>query len=146
MKNQLAHDLSENGLVPDALIRHGVRRLLRQRLVDIHVDDNERIAREQAALIDHIREARVAEVAHKANEQHYEVPAEFFRHTLGRRLKYSGAYWPDGVTTLDDAEAAALGVTCARAGLQDGMRILELGCGWGSLSLWMAAIMTHTSA
>ncbi len=138
MKTQLAQELSENGLVPDGLIRHGIRRLLRQRLSDIRVDNNECVARDQRTLVTLMPKAQIAEMPHKANEQHYEVPAEFFRHTLGRRLKYSCAYWPDGVATLDDAEAAALVATCARAGLQDGMRILELGCGWGSLTLWMA--------
>ncbi len=138
MKNTLAHNLSENGLIPDALIRHGIRRLLQQRLIDNHVDDNERVARDQAVLVSHMHMAPIAEVSHRANEQHYEVPAEFFRHTLGRWLKYSCGYWPDGIVTLDDAEAAALAATCTRAALQDGMRILELGCGWGSLTLWMA--------
>jgi cyclopropane-fatty-acyl-phospholipid synthase len=74
----------------------------------------------------------------KANEQHYEVPAEFFEAVLGRHLKYSGCYWPEGVRHLDEAEAAMLALTCERAEISDGMTILELGCGWGSLSLWMA--------
>ncbi len=136
--NNLAHNLSENGLVPDTLIRHGIRRLLQQRLSDIGADDNERVAHDQALLVDHMHEASIAEVPHRANEQHYEVPSEFFRHTLGLRMKYSCACWPDSITTLEDAEVAALAATCARARLQNGMRILELGCGWGSLTLWMA--------
>ena len=74
----------------------------------------------------------------KANEQHYELPAEFFTRCLGNRLKYSSCYWPEGTPTLDDAEVAALKITCERAELADGQHILELGCGWGSLSLWMA--------
>src|SRR6476659_9578414 len=73
-----------------------------------------------------------------ANEQHYEVPTSFFRLVLGSRLKYSCAYWPDGVTTLDGAEEAMLRLTCERARIRDGQTILELGCGWGSLTLWMA--------
>jgi cyclopropane-fatty-acyl-phospholipid synthase len=73
-----------------------------------------------------------------ANRQHYEVPAEFFRCVLGRHLKYSCAYWPLGVDDLDSAERRMLELTCARAGLEDGMRVLDLGCGWGSLALWMA--------
>ena len=136
--NNLAHNLSENGLLPDTLIRHGIRRLLQQRLSDIGADDNEHVARNQALLVRSMREASIAEVPHRANEQHYEVPSEFFRHTLGRRMKYSCGYWPDSVTTLENAEAAALAATCARARLKNGMRILELGCGWGSLTLWMA--------
>ncbi|MGD8972956.1 MAG: cyclopropane-fatty-acyl-phospholipid synthase family protein, partial [Desulfobacterales bacterium] len=75
---------------------------------------------------------------HKANEQHYEVPPAFFRHVLGQHLKYSGCYWPTGVNSLDQAEAEMLTITCQRAELTDGLRVVELGCGWGSLSLWMA--------
>ena len=75
---------------------------------------------------------------HKANEQHYEVPPAFFDAVLGHRRKYSSCFWPAGVDNLDDAEDAALLETCERAGLADGMKILELGCGWGSLTLWMA--------
>jgi cyclopropane-fatty-acyl-phospholipid synthase len=74
-----------------------------------------------------------------ANRQHYEVPPEFFQLVLGRNLKYSGCLWPAGVERLDAAEEAMLALTCERAELADGMEILELGCGWGSLSLWMAA-------
>ena len=62
----------------------------------------------------------------------------FFQEVLGKHLKYSGCYWPDGVKNLDQAEEQMLALTCERAGLSDGMEILELGCGWGSLSLWMA--------
>jgi cyclopropane-fatty-acyl-phospholipid synthase len=82
--------------------------------------------------------APVALVPDKANEQHYELPPQFFRLVLGRHLKYSSGYWPAGVETLDDSEAAMLALTCERAGLEDGQEVLELGCGWGSLSLWMA--------
>jgi cyclopropane-fatty-acyl-phospholipid synthase len=87
----------------------------------------------------------IAEHAAAANEQHYELPPEFFRICLGKRLKYSCCLytWPD--STLDEAEAAALAETCEHAGLADGQRILELGCGWGSLSLWMAEHYPHAS-
>ena len=74
----------------------------------------------------------------KANEQHYEVPVELFRLVLGPRLKYSCCHWPAGVATLAEAEDAMLALTCARAGVEDGMEILDLGCGWGSLSFWLA--------
>ena len=80
----------------------------------------------------------IAPIPEKANEQHYEVPAEFFAEVLGLHRKYSCCYWPSGAQTLDQAEAAALRATCERAQLADGLRILELGCGWGSLTLWMA--------
>jgi cyclopropane-fatty-acyl-phospholipid synthase len=80
----------------------------------------------------------VAPLPHLANEQHYEVPAQFFALALGPHRKYSSAWWPEGITHLADAEATALAATCERAGLCDGQTILELGCGWGSLTLWMA--------
>ncbi len=80
----------------------------------------------------------IAEHAAAANEQHYELPPEFFRICLGKRLKYSCCLYTSPNSTLDEAEEAALAETCEHAGLADGQRILELGCGWGSLSLWMA--------
>ncbi len=76
--------------------------------------------------------------AGEANRQHYEVPTEFFFRVLGKHLKYSSGYWPTPQTTLDEAEAAMLDLTVKRAEIQDGQQILELGCGWGSLTLWMA--------
>jgi cyclopropane-fatty-acyl-phospholipid synthase len=80
----------------------------------------------------------VAPVPHLANRQHYEVPAVFFEVVLGRNLKYSSALWDPGTASLDDAEARMLALTCERAGLADGQRILDLGCGWGSLALFAA--------
>jgi cyclopropane-fatty-acyl-phospholipid synthase len=80
----------------------------------------------------------IAEHADAANAQHYELPPEFFHICLGPRLKYSCCLYPSGGETLAQAEEAALAETCAHADLSDGQKILELGCGWGSLSLWMA--------
>jgi len=134
----LALDLTESGLLPDSIIRHGIRRLLRQRLEEIHADNLECMAEDQHEFIQHMLQAPIALQPHKANEQHYEVPASFYLQTLGPHLKYSCCYWPTGVTTLVDAEKAGLELTCQHAGINDGMRILELGCGWGSLTLWMA--------
>jgi cyclopropane-fatty-acyl-phospholipid synthase len=85
-----------------------------------------------------MRKAPVALHTEKANEQHYEVPAEFFHTVLGKHKKYSCCYWPAGVESLDEAEQLALLETCKHAQLNDGQEILELGCGWGSLTLWMA--------
>jgi cyclopropane-fatty-acyl-phospholipid synthase len=96
------------------------------------------VARDQEAFVAHMRDACIAELPDKANEQHYEVPAAFYHQVLGSHLKYSCGYWPEGVDNLNDAEAAALSLTCNRANLEDGLKILELGCGWGSLTLWMA--------
>jgi len=130
---------TEQGLVPDRAIRAGIRRLLRQRLVEIEAGDAAASGERTERFIQAMAQAPVALLPEKANEQHYEVPAEFYRLALGSRRKYSSCYWPAGVTSLDDAEASALEQTCERADLQDGQHILELGCGWGSLTLWMAA-------
>lgn len=129
----------EQGLVPDQVIRLGIRRLLRERLDEVCADDTESAAQLADAFHASLEVAPLALVPEKANAQHYEVPAAFFAAVLGQHRKYSCCWWPAGVNTLDEAEEAALEETCRRAGLQDGQRILELGCGWGSLSLWMAA-------
>jgi cyclopropane-fatty-acyl-phospholipid synthase len=85
-----------------------------------------------------LKKSPIAVHTDKANDQHYELPAEFFQLVLGRRLKYSSGYWPANVSSLDAAEEAMLALYLERAGLADGMDILELGCGWGSLTLWLA--------
>lgn len=127
--------LVERGWVPEPIVRWGIRRLNAGRLQQERAQfDGARLSR----FADRLRGDRIALTPEKANEQHYELPSEFFQFVLGRHLKYSGCYWPDGVETLDDAEAASLGLSCERAELSDGMDILELGCGWGSLSMWMA--------
>jgi cyclopropane-fatty-acyl-phospholipid synthase len=123
---------AEHGYLPDSVVRWGIRRLCAQRIDEC---ENGLTSQEFAQLM---RLGPVAPVPGKANEQHYEVPPEFFEAVLGARLKYSCCFWPEGVTTLDQAEEAALARTCRRAQIADGQDILELGCGWGSLSLWMA--------
>jgi cyclopropane-fatty-acyl-phospholipid synthase len=128
----------EQGLVPDAAVRLGIRRLLRQRLAELDSGDAEASAQIAEAFFQQLHGAALAPLPEKANEQHYELPADFFGAVLGAHRKYSCCWWPEGVQTLDEAEAAALTETCVRAGLADGQQILELGCGWGSLSLWMA--------
>jgi cyclopropane-fatty-acyl-phospholipid synthase len=116
----------------------GIRHLLRERLrtEGAGTADDRRQRRER--LLERMRSGPIAVATDRANEQHYEVPAEFFREVLGSRLKYSSAFWPEGVTDLDRAEEAMLELTCRRAGIEDGMEVLDLGCGWGSLSLWIA--------
>jgi cyclopropane-fatty-acyl-phospholipid synthase len=130
--------LAESGRLPDPLLRHGIRRLLRGRLRE----EGRRFDRDpQGALEEWMGAMRGADIAlhtDKANEQHYEVPAGFYKLALGRHLKYSSGLWEPGTTTLDEAEVAMLALTCERADLQDGQAVLELGCGWGSLTLWMA--------
>jgi cyclopropane-fatty-acyl-phospholipid synthase len=129
----------EQGYVPDAVVRRGIRRLCEQRLEDIDAADAEAAAGRTEAFVRAMELAPIAPVPELANAQHYEVPAEFFAHVLGPNRKYSSAWWPPGVEDLAGAEAAALKTTCARAGLEDGQDVLELGCGWGSLTLFMAA-------
>ena len=131
-------NMADNGLLPDRLIRFGIRQLDKRRLLDEDRAEAEQQRRSLEKLIARMGQSPIAIRPHKANEQHYELPPAFFRLVLGRHLKYSSCYWPSGVYSLDQAEAAMLAMTCQRAELGDGLRILELGCGWGSLSLWMA--------
>ena len=129
---------TERGLVPDSVIRAGIRRLCRQRLRDIEADDPEASGARLETFIDQMNASPIALVPELANEQHYEVPAEFFDQVLGEHRKYSCCFWGDDVQTLGQAEAEALRITCERAGIENGMSVLDLGCGWGSLSLWIA--------
>ncbi|MCY4509585.1 MAG: class I SAM-dependent methyltransferase [Acidobacteria bacterium] len=126
--------LAESGWLPDAAIRAGIRRLLRRRLRD----ETEHQDARRRALLRALRDGPVAPRPELANAQHYEVPAAFFRAVLGPRLKYSACYWPPTVTDLAAAERAMLELYAARTGLEDGMRILDLGCGWGAFALWAA--------
>lgn len=130
--------LAERGLAPDTLIRFGIRHLLKKRLRAEQVDNEQAVEARKLALMKVCAQGPVAVEQHAANEQHYEVPAAFYQMVLGSRLKYSSGYWGQGVRTLTEAEEAMLALSCERAQLADGQRILELGCGWGSLSLWMA--------
>ena len=128
----------EKGYAPDTTVRAGIKWLLKDRLDEIHAARPDLAAELTNRFVDSVQSAPIALVPELANHQHYEVPAEFFALVLGRARKYSSCWWPAGVDNLDDAEAAALDATCARAQLVDGQSVLELGCGWGSLTLWMA--------
>lgn len=135
--------LAERGLLPDALLRVGMRRLCAQRLREERdggiAAQSERFERTLAML----RESPLAIHTDAANQQHYELPPAFFQHCLGPRLKYSSCYYPTGRETLAEAEDAMLALYGERAMLTDGQDILELGCGWGSLTLWMAGRYPH---
>jgi cyclopropane-fatty-acyl-phospholipid synthase len=131
-------DWCERGLVPDPLARFGMRRLVAQRLAEeSRGSDGDRAAR-HARFVRELRSSPIAVHAGDANAQHYEVPAEFFRLHLGPRLKYSCCLYSESARTLAQAEEAMLELCAQRAGVADGQRILDLGCGWGSLSLWLA--------
>ena len=139
MKQNLAVELTESGYIPDGLIRRGIRTLLKQRLNEINATQPETTAEQQQSFIEAMNDSAIALLTHKANEQHYEVPQSFYHDVLGPHLKYSCCYWPEGTTSLSAAEQSGLEQTCKHAGIEDGMRILELGCGWGSLTLWIAS-------
>lgn len=128
--------LLERNLLPDGVIRLGIRRLLARRLQEeaSSETDGERLDRFAAGLLDqpiaiHTRDSR---------EQHYEVPTPFYQHVLGPRLKYSCCYFEQGDEPLAEGEEAMLRLYAERARLADGQEVLELGCGWGSLCLWIA--------
>jgi cyclopropane-fatty-acyl-phospholipid synthase len=131
-------DWTERGYVADFAVRAGIRRLLRDRLNKVDRGSVTANQQQLELLITEFAAAPIAMVPEKANEQHYEVPAELFGLMLGPRRKYSCCWWPEGVNDLTAAEDAALAETCARAKIGDGMDVLELGCGWGSLTLWIA--------
>lgn len=130
--------LAEKGILPDFFIRLGISKLCGQRLTD--ANDLSLKAREEKhqKWIDILMESPIALVPEKANEQHYEVPPRLFELVLGAKLKYSSGYWPQGTSTLDDSEVEMLKLTSKRAALSDGQEVLELGCGWGSLTFHMA--------
>ncbi len=128
--------LLEKNVLPDGVIRMGIRRLLAQRIRDETPAGD--LALHMEAYVHDLKHRPIAEETRAANEEHYEVPTAFFKMCLGSRLKYSGCYFPKGDETLDQAEEAMLGLYVERAQLADGQEVLELGCGWGSLSLYLA--------
>ena len=130
--------LVERDFVPDWVLRAGIRRLVAQRLRDEDQGDPER---RQAHLLQYVEQLKASPIAihtPAANQQHYEVPAEFFGAVLGNHRKYSCCYWQAG-DTLEAAERRMLDLTAERAGIEDGQSILDLGCGWGAFSLYAAA-------
>ena len=128
----------DSGLVPEPLLRAGIRAVCAMRLRQERRSVEDEQARHEA-LVAELRGSEIAIETAAANVQHYEVPPALFQAVLGPHLKYSSCYWPDGVHTLGDAEAAMLALTAERAELVDGQDVLDLGCGWGSFSLWAAA-------
>jgi cyclopropane-fatty-acyl-phospholipid synthase len=134
----LGIELAERGLLPDALVRLGIRRLLTRQLAEAARGGPAERARRKEALVARLERDPIAVHTADANAQHYEVPAGFYRHWLGPRLKYSACLWEEGVPDLAAAEEAMLALYAERAALADGQRILDLGCGWGSFTLWAA--------
>ena len=138
MMIQHALKMIESGKVPDRVIRAGIRALSKKRLTQEGRFDPVLAAQRYMDVLHMLKNSEIAIETDKANEQHYELPTEFFQAVLGKRLKYSASLFEHAHSTLDDAEEAALACYCQRAQLQDGQDILEIGCGWGSLSLYMA--------
>lgn len=125
-------NIIEKGIIPDSLIRVKIRSLLKQRLREESKNYN------LQELVAELKSSPIAIETKAANDQHYELPASFFKSVLGRYLKYSCGYWDESIENLDQAEKKMLDLTIERAELRDGQDILELGCGWGALSLFMA--------
>ncbi len=131
--------LIENDKLPDSVLRVGIRKLLKQRLADETLGNEELQQQKFMELVAELKSSPIAINTADANEQHYELPTQFFQYCLGKNLKYSSGYWKPGVTDIDTSEDDMLELTCERAELQNGQNVLELGCGWGSLSLYMSA-------
>ncbi len=138
MPTPFIESLITRGFIPEFIVRMGIRRLLRQRLREESSPDPVTALKKKLSFIEEIKSMPIAIETQSANEQHYEVPAEFYEHILGKHRKYSSGYWESDTQTLDEAEEKMLCLTCERAALKDGQSILELGCGWGSLTLYMA--------
>lgn len=131
--------LIEKDKLPDFLLRKGIRNLLKQRLKE-DVEGDAAVQQQRFNdLLASLNSSPIAVHTADANQQHYEVPTAFYQYCLGKHLKYSSGYWKPGVTDIDTSESDMLELTCSRARLEDGQDVLELGCGWGSLSLFMAA-------
>ena len=137
-------ELAEKGIIPDYFIRQGIVRNCENRLNNENVSNTEKVSSKKQIWIEQMKESPIALVPEKANEQHYEVPPAFFEEVLGKHLKYSSGYWPDGVDSLDESEESMLELSFERAQLADGDSILELGCGWGSLTCYMASKLPNS--
>ena len=128
-----------NNMLPDVLIRFGICRQLDMDLAAVKKLSSEELLKQKVAFINELKTMDIAIAQKEANEQHYEVPDEFYQIVLGPCLKYSSCYYPTEKTTLAEAEIHMLEMYCERAGLVGGQRIIDLGCGWGSVTLYVAA-------
>lgn len=137
---KLSNRLLEKGLIPDPLIRFGIKGLLKDKLREEAILDTRSSAQQRKKeLIAQLISSPIAVNTREANEQHYELPTEFFKLVMGKHMKYSCGFWKDVTTDFNTSEEDMLEITVQRAELQDGQAILELGCGWGSLTLYMAS-------
>ncbi|OIS95929.1 PREDICTED: (S)-coclaurine N-methyltransferase-like [Nicotiana attenuata] len=128
----------ERNLLPDAVIRRLTRLLLAARLRSSYKPSAELQLSDLLQFVHSLREMPIAVMTEKAKSQHYELPTSFFKFVLGKHFKYSCCYFHDKSSTLVDAEKAMMELYCERSQLKDGHTILDVGCGWGSLSLYIA--------
>ena len=135
---KISQGLLERNLIPDPIIRIGIRGLLQDKLNQENELKKEFGSKPKMDLIEFLKSSPIAVNTREANEQHYELPTGFFQMIMGKHMKYSSGFWKEGVRDLDTSEEDMLALTVERAELSDGMSILELGCGWGSLTLYMA--------
>lgn len=134
----ITQGLLERNMIPDPIIRIGIRGLLKDKLIEENNFKAKFGSQRKMELIKFLKSSPIAVNTKEANEQHYELPTEFFQLVMGKHMKYSSGFWKEGVTDFDTSEEDMLALTVERAELRDGMTILELGCGWGSLTLFMA--------
>lgn len=127
-----------SGLVPDPLIRLGIRLRLADHLCLLRGESAEADLSAKMAIVKRLKDSPIAVATDQANDQHYEVPAAFYDLSLGPRKKYSSGLWPQPTTTFEESELAMLDLYCERAGIIDGMAVVDLGCGWGSMTLHLA--------
>jgi hypothetical protein len=132
------NNILASNMVPDVFIRMYMRRMMVERRDEYYCLPAEKQMEHTINFVKELKALPLAIKTQDANEQHYEVPPEFFQLTLGKRLKYSCGFYPNKNSTLDEAEEAMLALYCDRAKIEDGMTILDLGCGWGSFSLYAA--------
>lgn len=132
----IAERLIEAGMLPDTLIRMGIRQRLKDKLkeeksrADLNLHKNN--------FFKELKQSSIAIHTDAANDQHYELPPQFFKSVLGKHLKYSCGYWDESTKDLNRAERKMLDLYIERSGVEDGQSILDLGCGWGSFSLYAA--------
>ncbi|WCL47827.1 SAM-dependent methyltransferase [Leptospira sp. GIMC2001] len=138
MKFLKIEELLEKDIFPDWLIRVRIRQLLSTRLKqEKKANASEQLAH-KIKYVNELKNSPIAVHTEAANEQHYEVPSDFFRFVMGKKMKYSSGFWPSENTSFDESEEVMLKLTVERAELKDGMTVLDLGCGWGSVSLYVA--------
>lgn len=142
---QMTQFLLEKGVLPDPVIRFGIRGLLKDKLKEEKKLFSLNGESQKQKIIDELKQSPIAVNTQEANEQHYEVPTEFFQLVMGDYMKYSCCYWNEGVDDLTDAEKKMLEIYIERAELKDGQDVLELGCGWGSMSLFMAKTFPNSN-